>query len=60
MRAAWAIAGKDLLLLVRDRMALFWALVLKLAIGGPEHAYSEALKEMARVGISINGVLMIL
>ncbi len=27
MRAAWAIAGKDLRLLVRDRMALFWALV---------------------------------
>jgi Zn-dependent protease len=41
-------------------MALFWALVLKLAIGSPEHAYSEALKEMARVGISINGVLMVL
>jgi Zn-dependent protease len=41
-------------------MALIWALVLKFAIGAPEHAYSEALKEMARVGISINGVLMIL
>ena len=27
MRAAWAIAGKDLRLLVRDRRALFWALV---------------------------------
>ena len=41
-------------------MALAWALVLKLAIGAPEIGYSEALKEMARVGISINGVLMVL
>ncbi|MCX7167945.1 MAG: site-2 protease family protein [Rhodocyclales bacterium] len=41
-------------------MALAWALVLKLAVGMPEHGYAEALKEMARVGISINGVLMVL
>jgi len=41
-------------------MALGWALLLKLAIGSPEFVYSEALKEMARVGISINGVLMLL
>jgi len=41
-------------------MALFWALVLKLAIGTPAMMYSEALKEMARVGIGINGVLMVL
>ena len=41
-------------------MAVAWALVLKLAIGAPEIGYSEALKEMARVGISINGVLMVL
>jgi Zn-dependent protease len=41
-------------------MALFWALVLKLAIGSPAMMYSEALKEMARVGIGINGVLMVL
>lgn len=41
-------------------MALGWAVVLKLAIGGPPHMYSEALKEMARVGIGINGVLMVL
>jgi Zn-dependent protease len=41
-------------------MALAWALVLKLAIGGPEYGYAEALREMARVGISINGVLMVL
>ncbi|MCX7161558.1 MAG: site-2 protease family protein [Betaproteobacteria bacterium] len=41
-------------------MALAWAMVLKLAIGGPEHGYSDALQEMAQVGISINGVLMVL
>ncbi len=32
-------------------MALGWALVLKLAIGAPGMAYSEALREMALVGI---------
>jgi Zn-dependent protease len=41
-------------------MALIWALMLKLVIGAPETGYSEALKEMARVGIGINGVLMML
>ncbi len=41
-------------------MALGWALLLKIVAGSPEHDYSEALKEMARVGISINGVLMVL
>ncbi len=41
-------------------MALGWALILKLAIGLPELAYSAALREMALVGISINGVLMVL
>ncbi len=41
-------------------MALAWVLVLKIAVGMPEHVYSDAMKEMARVGISINGVLMIL
>jgi len=41
-------------------MALFWALMLKLAISSPDMMYSEALKEMARVGISINGALMVL
>ena len=41
-------------------MALVWALVLKLSIGSSAFGYSEALKEMARVGISINGVLMVL
>ena len=41
-------------------MALGWALVLKLVIGAPGFAYAEALREMALVGISINGVLMVL
>jgi Zn-dependent protease len=41
-------------------MALGWALVLKLSISMPGHGYSDAMKEMARVGISINGVLMLL
>ena len=41
-------------------MALGWALLLKIAVGSPDHAYAEALKEMARVGIGINGVLMVL
>lgn len=41
-------------------MALFWALMLKFAIASPDFGYAEALKEMARVGISINGVLMVL
>ncbi len=41
-------------------MALCWALMLKLTIEAPEHAYTQPLLEMARVGISINGVLMIL
>lgn len=41
-------------------MALAWALVLKLAISMPEFDYANALKEMARVGIGVNGVLMLL
>jgi Zn-dependent protease len=41
-------------------MALGWALLLKIVVGSPDHAYAEALKEMARVGIGINGVLMVL
>lgn len=41
-------------------MALGWGLLLKLVVDAPENAYSEAMKEMARVGISINGVLMLL
>ncbi|HEY3433068.1 MAG TPA: site-2 protease family protein [Rhodocyclaceae bacterium] len=41
-------------------MALGWALLLKLSITLPDFAYNDALAEMARVGININGVLMIL
>lgn len=41
-------------------MALCWALVLKLVAGPGEEGYALALAEMARVGISVNGVLMIL
>lgn len=41
-------------------MALGWALLLKVAVAGPPHVYAEAIKEMSRVGIGINGVLLVL
>lgn len=41
-------------------MALGWALMLRLVLSAPESAYSEAMLEMARAGLSINGVLMLL
>jgi Zn-dependent protease len=41
-------------------MALAWALLFKAVLGFPETLYSEALREMAKVGIGINGVLMLL
>ncbi|MFN3883393.1 MAG: site-2 protease family protein [Rhodocyclaceae bacterium] len=41
-------------------MALFWALLLKLAVVMPENAYSLPLAEMARAGINVNAVLMLL
>lgn len=41
-------------------MALCWALVLKLAVLMPENAFSLPLAEMARAGILVNGVLMLL
>ena len=41
-------------------MALGWALLLKFAIAAPENTYSAAMFAMAKVGISINGVLMLL
>lgn len=43
-------------------MALFWALLLKLSVIGviPDLGYASALKEMARIGVSVNGMLMIL
>ncbi len=41
-------------------MALGWATMLKLAVGMPENAYSLPLAEMARAGINVNAVLMLL
>lgn len=41
-------------------MALGWALLLKLAVVMPENAYSLPLAEMARAGIEVNAVLMLL
>lgn len=41
-------------------MALAWAMVLKLAIVMPENAYSLPLAEMARAGINVNAMLMLL
>lgn len=53
----WVAAAGPIANLV---MALGWTLLLKLVVEAPENSYSEALKEMSRVGISINGVLMLL
>jgi Zn-dependent protease len=41
-------------------MALAWAVLLKLAVLMPENAYSLPLAEMARAGINVNAVLMLL
>jgi Zn-dependent protease len=41
-------------------MALLWALLFKFAVLTPDQPYAEAMKAMARAGISINAVLMIL
>jgi Zn-dependent protease len=41
-------------------MALAWATALKLAVVMPENVYSVPLAEMARAGISVNAVLMLL
>lgn len=41
-------------------MAFGWAALLKLAILAPENAYSLPLAEMARAGINVNAVLMLL
>lgn len=41
-------------------MALGWAVVLKLAVGMPDHGYSAAMAEMAQVGVNVNAVLMLL
>ena len=41
-------------------MALGWALLLKLTLSMPEHMFSEALEVMAKGGIQVNGMLMLL
>jgi Zn-dependent protease len=41
-------------------MALCWGMLLKLAVTMPENAYSLPLAEMARAGINVNAILMLL
>lgn len=41
-------------------MALGWAAMLKLAVVMPDNVYSLPLQEMARAGIHVNAVLMLL
>lgn len=41
-------------------MALAWAALLKLSMGMPEFGYSLALQEMARAGIGVNAMFMVL
>ena len=41
-------------------MALGWAVLLKLVLGADEMAYSEAVKQMALAGISVNAMFMAL
>lgn len=41
-------------------MALGWALLLKLMLGTAEFQYSEALRQMAVAGITVNGMFMVL
>ncbi len=41
-------------------MAIAWALLLKLTIVMPDHAYSDAMAEMSRAGLFVNTGLMIL
>lgn len=41
-------------------MALGWAAMLKMAVTMPENAYSLPLAEMARAGITVNALLMLL
>jgi Zn-dependent protease len=41
-------------------MALCWALLLKLAVLMPPNPYSLPLAEMARAGINVNAILMLL
>jgi len=41
-------------------MALFWAFALKLALVAPHHAFTLPLSLMAKAGITVNLVLMLL
>lgn len=41
-------------------MAIGWALLLKIAVSMPDNAYSLPMGEMARAGVSVNTVLMLL
>jgi Zn-dependent protease len=41
-------------------MAFAWALLLKLTIAMPDHAYSDAMAEMSRAGLFVNTGLMML
>ena len=41
-------------------MALCWALIAKIALAFPENYYAVPLVEMAKIGININVVLMVL
>jgi Zn-dependent protease len=41
-------------------MALGWGVLLKLVLGTGEFQYSEALKQMAVAGITVNGMFMAL
>lgn len=41
-------------------MALGWALLLKSALVLPDHGYTLAMEEMARIGIGVNVALMVL
>jgi Zn-dependent protease len=41
-------------------MALLWALLLRFVVGTPGFVFAEAMSEMARVGIEVNAVLMLL
>ena len=41
-------------------MTLCWALIAKIALSNPENYYASPLLEMAKIGVNINVVLMVL
>ncbi len=41
-------------------MAIFWALMIKLALANPTNYFAEPLIGMAQIGVTINAVLMVL